>query len=159
MADDMPSKPKRIRRPWPQTLVILLLLGQMLLYIGLAYLSLSSSVSFLDDVELEELIQAEEESATREEIIAISQLGMGAGLVVLVALTLFGAVTTIGQTKRAWRNVILAQGVTLLFALQLYFGTPLALFAYPLMLYAVFMVIYLMLPAVQAAFLPLGGDA
>ncbi len=71
----------------------------------------------------------------------------------LIAVSLFALAGNLRRWRNAWAHAMLAEGLTLLVALLLYFNTrpPATWF---MLGYGVFVVIYLILPGVQAAFLP-----
>jgi hypothetical protein len=80
---------------------------------------------------------------------------------ILLLPTIAGLIATINTLRRgrhAWNNAILVQGLSLAISLMFYFLLEdRTFFTYSPMAYALFLVVYLMLPDVQAAFLPAGG--
>lgn len=131
---------KHNRRPWPIIAVVSLLLGQMIGYFVLS-LWLSTEARGID---LEDILQLEQ--ATALLLITLSA-------VVLVGAAFFGVVTILRQWQSGWQNAMLVQLLSLALGLALYFG-PRPFFTHIILAYAVLTVFYLILPGVQAAFLP-----
>jgi hypothetical protein len=124
----------RASRPWPVTILGLLLLLQAagLLIIGLYTLTLPP-----------DLLQT-----------MLSQPADTAGLVFtfLAPLALWASAGFLRRWRSAWLNAMLLQGLCLGMALAIYFSHGKPVYAYVVMAYAVFMVVYLNHYEVQEAF-------
>lgn len=131
------------KRPWPTTAVSLLLAGQ-----AVGYLVLNVWHGFTVAAETEEAVSLQQALAGVFKTVAFSVT-----LFVLVVLALFAIVTIRRRWASAWLNALVVQTVGLGLALVLYF-TSRPFYAYVIMAYALYVVVYLILPGVQAAFLP-----
>lgn len=128
------------KRPWPLTAASLLLLGQIAGYISLI-------VWIADEAQGMRLGDLFAPGGAAE--LAVQLVTLGA----LGVVMLFALVTVLRRWRGAWHHVMLAQGLSLMFGLLLYFG-PRVFYAYIILAYAVFVVFYMMVPGVQVAFLP-----
>jgi hypothetical protein len=76
-----------------------------------------------------------------------------AALLGIPVVALFAIYTILRRWRSAWVNAVLVQGLSLALGVALYFRSR-PFYTYLILLYAVAMVVYLMLPASQAAFVP-----
>lgn len=131
---------RRKRLQWPALVVILLLLGQIAGYVALVFLRVS-------------LISREslDFSSRAAAYATVNLLGVSlylGGLILLALVTIF---TILFRRSGAWTSPMLVQGLSLILGFGLYFGSR-PFYTYLIMLYSVIVVIYLVLPGVQAAF-------
>jgi hypothetical protein len=139
------AKPRRrAARPWPVTLLTLLLLVQSagLFVIG-AFSLLATSLRHQITLDT---VMAELPHAAR-----------GSLFIALALLALIVSFSFFRLQPAAWLSAVLVQGLTLLFALGLYLRDQPGNrphYAYLMMLYGLFMAIYLNYGDVQAAFRP-----
>ena len=132
------------RYPWPTVVVALAVLAQIAGMAALLYLQILS-----------------------QERIVLSRLTVTALVEALFGLALFGLatltvivsgciaiVTTLRRGRNAWSNSMFVQMLVLVIGLVLYTRDPRPWYAYTVMLGGVLVVAYLMLPGVQATFLP-----
>jgi hypothetical protein len=132
-----PDRPRRLR-PWPVTVLGLLLVGQA---VGLFIVALLNLVGPIFTWAM--LVEA----------VSTNDLNALIGLL-LVCLACFAALSGFGFWRmwgHAWLHAMLLQGLCLLFALILYFWQKPG-FVYLMMVYAIFMVLYLNYYEVRAAF-------
>ncbi len=133
---------RRPRRPWTVTANALLLLLEAAGFMG-------ASGLFLGPLGTHWLVTPRDWGPSWD----ASRAAVAAGLVfgLLAVLALAAAVGLLRLSHGAWLTAVMLQGVELLIALVLYFGRRPA-YAYVMMLYGVFMVLYLHQAEVQAAF-------
>jgi hypothetical protein len=144
----MIRKKRRARnpRPWPMTVVALLLLLQGLGGLGIGYFQLTQ-VSHIFEQGFDFLTLFD----TVFVVVIVSIY-----LVFMLFISLFAIVVNLRRWENAWRWAMAVQGFALGLSVFLYFDQQdfYVISNFILMAYAVGMVIYLMLPGVQAAFLP-----
>lgn len=134
------------RFPWPLTVVILLLLGQFAIYAWLNYLNILD-FSLIDPQSL-----TPEEAATLIlDVIVLIVVFAFFDIVILIAIA-----STLRRARAAWANALFVQALTLGLSLLLYFGGDRSWLTYGLMAYGLAVVVYLLVPGVQGAFLPPG---
>lgn len=143
-ASDSEPQPERARkRPWPTTAVSLLLAGQAVGYLVLnVWHGYTVAAETGNAVSLQQALEG-----------VLQTAAFSVTLFVLVVLALFAIVTIRRRWASAWLNALLVQTISLVLALVLYFTTR-PFYAYIIMAYALYVVVYLVLPGVQAAFLP-----
>lgn len=125
---------RRARRPWPTVAVLLLLLGQVAGYLAITGFHLGLFAALV-----------------------LPMFTMSFALVALAVGAFLAAVSNLLRAPSAWLNTMLVQGLGLAVALVLYLGER-PYYTYLIMLYCVMVVVYLMLPGVQAAFVPAGDN-
>jgi hypothetical protein len=133
-----PDPARNGKRPWPVVAVLLLLIGQIAGFIALFVWRVSG-------------LQVGE----RVRLIA-GDLMLPAGLLIVAIAAIAAALSLLRRAENAWVNVMFVQTLDLALALVLYFSDG-SFYAYVMMVYGVFVVVYLLIPGVQAAFLPPGG--
>ena len=143
-----PATEQSRRRPWPQVAVALLLLGQIAGAGVLEYFHLATS----EPIEPQAIIT----EALVTALLDVLSLGIGLAVIIIVALAALLAI--LRWWRSAWMLSMLVQMLTMIVGLALYFGDR-PFYTYLIMLYAVLVVGYLVLPGVQAAFLPRGDAA
>ena len=138
------SSDKLRTRPWPVTVVGLLLLVQAVGLFTTGTVNLLRT-SLRLEITMETVMEELPNAARGSLFIALALLAL------IVSFSFFRLRST------AWLSALLVQGLTLFFALSLYLrdrpGGRIH-YAYVMMLYAIFMVIYLNYGDVQAAFRP-----
>lgn len=135
---------KHGKRPWPVVAVMLLLLGQMAGHFALGFYL----VTITENITIREVLDGGPESFQVLEILSIALI-VGAGF--------FAILTILRQWRSAWHQVMFAQALSLILGLVLYFVFA-PFYSYLILVYAVFVVVYLLLPGVQVAFLPIEED-
>ena len=128
-ADSRPTAERR-SRPWPITAVTLWLALQPEAFV------------------LRHIIEWDEVAALVAQTLSS---------VLLVGAAFFAILTTLRGWANAWYNAVFVQGLSLALGIALYAGSR-PFYAYLIMAYAVLAVIYLLLPGVQAAFLPIADE-
>jgi uncharacterized membrane protein len=132
-----PDPARNGERPWPMVAVLLLLVGQITGFIALFVWRVSD-------------LQAGPGSLTAGELV------LPVGLLIVAIAAVVAVLSLLRRTENAWANAMLVQTLDLALALVLYFSDG-SFYAYLMMVYGVFVVVYLLIPGVQAAFLPPGG--
>jgi hypothetical protein len=131
---DSQDEKSKATRPWPVTILGLLLLLQAggLLVVGLYTLILPAHL-------IETMVAQPAELA-------------GLVFIFLAPLALWASLGFLRRWRNAWLNAMLLQGLCLMMALAIYFGHGKPGYAYVVMGYCVFMVIYLNHYEVQEVF-------
>lgn len=132
------------RRPWPQIAVMLFLLAQAAGYV------------LLDSLNLTLVRDRLPVGGTVEEwfVIVVELAFTVIALAIAAASALFAVYSTLRRFRHAWMHSMLVQGIGLAVGLILYFGSK-PIITYPILIGSLAAVVYLMLPGVQVAFLPL----
>ncbi|HOA23359.1 MAG TPA: hypothetical protein PLD57_05440 [Aggregatilineales bacterium] len=135
------AAPRVRKRPWPVVAVMLLLLGQMAGHFALGiYL-----VSETDNLTIREVLEGGPEAFQVLEIL---------GIIMIIGSGFFAILTILQQWRSAWHQVMFSQALSLILGLVLYFVSA-PFYSYLILVYAVFVVVYLLLPGVHVAFLPI----
>jgi hypothetical protein len=140
-----PDRARNGKRPWPMVAVLLLLVGQIAGFIGLFVWRVSDVQARLGGLT----------SGERARLM-FGELVFPAGLLIVAIAAVIAIVSLLRHAENAWANAMLVQTLDLALALVLYFSDG-SFYAYLMMVYGVFVVVYLLIPGVQAAFLPPGG--
>jgi uncharacterized membrane protein len=140
-----PNPARNGKRPWPVVAVLLLLVGQIAGFIALfvwRVRGLQASLGSLTAGEKARLISGD--------------LVFPVGLLIVAIVAIAAVLSLLRHAENAWANAMFVQTLDLALALVLYFSDG-SFYAYLMMVYGVFVVVYLLIPGVQAAFLPPGG--
>lgn len=145
--DTSPAPPvvKRCGRPWPIVAVLLLLAGQIAGGVVLLIWRMFSIQRQISEI-------ASGEAALQVPGGVVVSLG----LLVLVVAAAIAALRILRRAENAWVNAMFVQTLDLALGLALHFSEG-RFTGYVMMLYGVYAVVYLLIPGVQAAFLPPGG--
>jgi hypothetical protein len=132
-------------RPWPVVAVLLLLIGQIAGFTALFALRVVGSQGKIAGLASGGKLPQ-----------VLGELAIPISLLVVVVAAAIAILSLLRRAESAWVNAMFVQTVNLALALGLYFSEG-SFYAYLMMVYGVFVVVYLMMPGVQAAFLPPGG--
>lgn len=132
------------RYPWPTVVVALLILGQIAGMAALLYLQIvvQEQVAFAR-LTLKALVDS-----------LLGLLFFALATLAIVISGVFAVVSALRRWKSSWSNAMFVQMLILVIGLVLYSGERRPWYAYAVLAAGVIAVTYLMLPGVQAAFLP-----